>query len=169
MDEIQGAVKAAIQQCCVQLKAKISRQLAAREQKQRKRNLTKYIPNVAAAVHGCLQTMAGDGDGGERSAAHIAGAVQCVPAARAGQAARIPHRQDVKREEGGGEPRPNAATPLPLHAGPKRRRIESELGVLGMLRGGDLTEAVLAARLADHVERIDTDMVRAGLGRAGLG
>ena len=42
---------------CLQLKVKITRQLAAREQKLRRKNLTKYIPNAAAAVFKVLQTM----------------------------------------------------------------------------------------------------------------
>jgi DNA topoisomerase VI B subunit len=54
---IQDAVRSAIQNCCVQLKKKIVRQQAAREQKQRKRNLSKYIPNVAAAVYTVLQSI----------------------------------------------------------------------------------------------------------------
>ncbi|PSC70486.1 DNA topoisomerase 6 subunit B isoform B [Micractinium conductrix] len=58
VEEIQAAVRAAIQQCCVQLKSKIARQQAAREQKLRKKNLTKYIPNVAAAVYTVLQAVA---------------------------------------------------------------------------------------------------------------
>lgn len=41
----------------LQLKVKITRQLAAREQKLRRKNLTKYIPNAAAAVFKVLQTM----------------------------------------------------------------------------------------------------------------
>lgn len=57
VEEIHQAVKHAIQQCCVQLKGKIARQHAAREQKQRKKNLTKYIPNVAAAVFTVLEKM----------------------------------------------------------------------------------------------------------------
>ena len=58
MEEIQGAVRTAIQQCCVQLKSKITRAQAAREQRQRKKNLTKYIPNVAAALFTVLQAVA---------------------------------------------------------------------------------------------------------------
>ena len=34
----------------LQLRVKIARALAAREQKARKRNLTKYIPNAAQAI-----------------------------------------------------------------------------------------------------------------------
>lgn len=63
VEEIQAAVKSAIQQCGVQLKQKIVRAQAAREQRQRKKNLTKYIPNVAAAVHTVLLSMAAAPDG----------------------------------------------------------------------------------------------------------
>ncbi|KAL0026624.1 hypothetical protein WJX77_011706 [Trebouxia sp. C0004] len=58
MDELVQAVKHAIQQCGLQLKVKITRQQAAREQKLRRKNLTKYIPNAAAAVFKVLQSMA---------------------------------------------------------------------------------------------------------------
>lgn len=58
MDELVHAVKQAIQQCGLQLKVKITRQQAAREQKLRRKNLTKYIPNAAAAVFKVLQSMA---------------------------------------------------------------------------------------------------------------
>ena len=42
---------------CVQLKVKIGKQQAAKEQKLRRKNLTKYVPNAAAAVFKVLQTM----------------------------------------------------------------------------------------------------------------
>lgn len=60
--DIQDSVRTAIQNCCVQLKKKIVRQQAAKEQKQRKKNLSKYIPNVAAAVHTVLASIAGRDD-----------------------------------------------------------------------------------------------------------
>lgn len=41
----------------MQLKVKIGRQQAAKEQKLRRKNLTKYVPNAAAAVFKVLQTM----------------------------------------------------------------------------------------------------------------
>jgi DNA topoisomerase VI subunit B len=50
MDEMVASVKGAIQACCNQLKVKITRQLAAKEQKLRRKNLTKYIPNAANAI-----------------------------------------------------------------------------------------------------------------------
>ncbi len=45
--------------CPAPPQAKIARQLAAREHQQRKRNLTKYIPNTASAIFGVLESMAG--------------------------------------------------------------------------------------------------------------
>lgn len=41
----------------LQLKVKIAKQQAAKEQKLRRKNLTKYIPNAAAAVFKILQSM----------------------------------------------------------------------------------------------------------------
>lgn len=55
---MQTVVKTSIQACCLQLRAKLVKQAAAREQAQRKRALTKYIPNVAAAVFTVLQDVA---------------------------------------------------------------------------------------------------------------
>ncbi|XP_030458646.1 DNA topoisomerase 6 subunit B [Syzygium oleosum] len=56
--EIATAVKYAIQQCCIQLKSKIVKKMQAREQQERKRNLSKYIPNAAGAVYDVLKEMA---------------------------------------------------------------------------------------------------------------
>lgn len=38
------------QACCLQLKAKISRAQSAKEQESRKRNLTRYIPDVTSSI-----------------------------------------------------------------------------------------------------------------------
>ena len=97
---------------CVQLKVKITRQLAAREQKLRRRNLTKYIPNAAAAVFKVLQSMA-----------------------------EAPAR------------------------GQKRKRMESANDILSAVKRHETREETLAQLLTEHVERIDTDMVRWQLGR----
>lgn len=109
VEEIQNAVKAAIQQCCLQLKQKIARQQAAREQRQRKKNLTKYIPNVASAVYTVLRSMADVADSGYAV---------------------------------------------------KRRKLDALHGVVGRVTDGEVTREVLQAKLTEHVERIDTDMVR---------
>ena len=41
----------------MQLRVKIAKQQAAKEQKLRKKNLTKYIPNAAYAIYRVLQSM----------------------------------------------------------------------------------------------------------------
>ncbi|MBA0752700.1 hypothetical protein Gogos_001505 [Gossypium gossypioides] len=58
ISEIASAVKSAIQQCCIQLKSKIVKKMQAREQQERKRNLSKYIPDASNAVYDVLQEMA---------------------------------------------------------------------------------------------------------------
>ncbi|OMP04162.1 hypothetical protein COLO4_09893 [Corchorus olitorius] len=58
ISEIATAVKAAIKQCCIQLKSKIVKKMQAREQQERKRNLSKYIPDAANAVYDVLKEMA---------------------------------------------------------------------------------------------------------------
>lgn len=55
--EIASAVKTAIQQCCAQLKSKIVKRIQAREQQERKRSLSKYIPNATGAIYGILKEM----------------------------------------------------------------------------------------------------------------
>ncbi|KAL5708008.1 DNA topoisomerase (ATP-hydrolyzing) [Ranunculus cassubicifolius] len=58
ISEIASAVKVAIQQCCVQLKSKIAKKIQAREQQERKRNLSKYIPDVTNAIYEILRDSA---------------------------------------------------------------------------------------------------------------
>ena len=50
-----AAVKHAMQQCCLQLRSKVARKQAAAEQRERKRTLSKYIPNAASALMQVLQ------------------------------------------------------------------------------------------------------------------
>lgn len=57
ISEIASAVKIAIQQCCTQLKSKIVKRIQAREQQERKRNLSKYIPSAAGAIYDVLKDM----------------------------------------------------------------------------------------------------------------
>ncbi|CAM9156515.1 unnamed protein product [Ectocarpus sp. 6 AP-2014] len=60
-EEIKKAVKHALQQCCQQLRTHLLRRNALREQKERKKVLTKasnsYIPDVSRAVFGLLTAM----------------------------------------------------------------------------------------------------------------
>ncbi|CAA0805756.1 DNA topoisomerase 6 subunit B [Striga hermonthica] len=58
ISEIASAVKAAIQQCCSQLKSKIVKRIQAREQQERKRSLSKYIPNATGAIYEVLKEVA---------------------------------------------------------------------------------------------------------------
>jgi len=58
IEEMVAAVKQAIMQCALQLKGKISRVQAAREQRNRKKTLEKYIPNAASAIFSVLDRMA---------------------------------------------------------------------------------------------------------------
>ncbi|KAA8549565.1 hypothetical protein F0562_001417 [Nyssa sinensis] len=58
ISEIASAVKTSIQQCCVQLKSKIVKKIQAREQQERKRNLSKYIPDATGAIYDVLREMA---------------------------------------------------------------------------------------------------------------
>ncbi|KAK4482400.1 hypothetical protein RD792_009555 [Penstemon davidsonii] len=57
ISEIASAVKTSIQQCCIQLKSKIVKRIQAREQQERKRSLTKYIPNATGAIYETLKEM----------------------------------------------------------------------------------------------------------------
>lgn len=58
ISEISSAVKSAIKQCCLQLKSKIVKKLQARERQERKRNLTRYIPDASRAIYEVLEGIA---------------------------------------------------------------------------------------------------------------
>ncbi|KVI09421.1 hypothetical protein Ccrd_012186 [Cynara cardunculus var. scolymus] len=55
ISEIASAVKTSIKQCCTQLKSKIVKRIQAREQQERKRNLSKYIADATGAIYGILK------------------------------------------------------------------------------------------------------------------
>lgn len=55
--EIQQSVKRALQSCCNQLKAHLTKRNAMRDIKERKSRLVKYIPNVGQALIGLLEGM----------------------------------------------------------------------------------------------------------------
>lgn len=58
ISEIASAVKSAIQQCCIQLKSKIVKRIQAKEQQERKKNMSKYIPDAANAIYDVLKEAA---------------------------------------------------------------------------------------------------------------
>ncbi|KAJ4755073.1 DNA topoisomerase 6 subunit B [Rhynchospora pubera] len=64
--EISSAVKAAIKQCCSQLKSKIVKKLQARERQERKRNLNRYIPDACRAVMEVMEQIANEDEGSKR-------------------------------------------------------------------------------------------------------
>ncbi|KAG2444490.1 hypothetical protein HXX76_001240 [Chlamydomonas incerta] len=130
--EMVAAVKAAIQGCCLQLKSKIMRAIAAREQKQRKKTLSKYIPDVANAIYSVLERMAGTAAGDGAAAGAGGGGEEAGPAAKR------------RRTEGAG-------------VGP-RGGLRDERGLLPAVAAREVTAATLASRLSEYVERIDTDM-----------
>eukprot|EP00958_Prasinococcus_capsulatus_P008552 scaffold841_cov397-Prasinococcus_capsulatus_cf.AAC.13 len=131
VEELAKAVKHAINQCCVQLKMKITRAQAAREAQQRKRNLSKYVPHASRAVFGALDDMvqaqrskktkldyATDSDIGQmlegvRSATRASAYVASVPNGRL----------------------------LP-----------------GQVKKKEITEAVIHRKLVSFIERIDTEL-----------
>ena len=87
--EVQAAVKRAIERCCLQLKAKIARQRALAEEKEKRKNLTKYIPDVSRALFGMLEALSKEEeDGGDDVAAGGGGGGAGGGAAAAGGAAK---------------------------------------------------------------------------------
>ena len=71
-DEIAAAVQNALQQCALQLKAKLSKRKEARQNEDKKKDLLKYIPSLSRAMFSVLSTCkeydttaaAGGGGGG---------------------------------------------------------------------------------------------------------
>merc|ERR1719305_1964431 len=56
--EVQAAVKRALERCCLQLKTKLAKQRALADERERRKNLTKYIPDVSRALHSMLSAIA---------------------------------------------------------------------------------------------------------------
>jgi len=59
-EELQKTVRSAIMQCCAQLKSRLSRAEALRNQKERRKNLHKYIPHVARSLFTLIENVAKD-------------------------------------------------------------------------------------------------------------
>jgi DNA topoisomerase VI subunit B len=56
-EDLQKVVRDAIMKCCVQLKSRLARAEWIKNQKDRKKNLEKYIPHVARALSSLIQTI----------------------------------------------------------------------------------------------------------------
>ena len=72
--EVQQAVKRALEKCCLQLKATLLKQRALADDKERRKNLTKYIPDVSTAIYKMLHAAAEGAEGGGESSGAQAGA-----------------------------------------------------------------------------------------------
>ena len=60
-ESLQKAVRESIMKCCIQLKARLVRSEALRQQKDRQESLRKYIPHVARSLQGLLESIVADG------------------------------------------------------------------------------------------------------------
>jgi DNA topoisomerase-6 subunit B len=56
-EDLQKVVRDAIMKCCIQLKSRLARAEWIKNQKDRKKNLEKYIPHVARALSSLVQTI----------------------------------------------------------------------------------------------------------------
>ncbi len=56
-DVISLAVQQALQQCALQLKAKLGKREEAKQHEEKKKSLVKYIPDVSRAVHAVLSNL----------------------------------------------------------------------------------------------------------------
>eukprot|EP00050_Salpingoeca_kvevrii_P021507 m.111660 g.111660 ORF g.111660 m.111660 type:complete len:706 (-) comp9377_c0_seq7:1526-3643(-) len=59
--QIKEAIRSALQKCCAQLKTKIARKKAFEQHRDRKRGLTKYIPDATGAIFNVLSRMVEEG------------------------------------------------------------------------------------------------------------
>jgi hypothetical protein len=128
--EISRAVKSAIQQCGLQLKIQLNLSLKAKHDYERKRTLSKYIPNICNALYGMLTLMKEDGD---------AAAVQ-----RAGTGAQLALTASAGGGAGGGAGAVSGAASVTVSdakgTSPKR-------GAAGK-RGSDQAEAAMVLQTA---------------------
>ena len=60
-ESLQKAVRDSIMKCCIQLKARLVRSEAMRQQRDRQESLRRYIPHVARSLCGILESMIADG------------------------------------------------------------------------------------------------------------
>lgn len=136
--EIRDAVKAALQACCAQLRVKLLLAAARRQRAGRKKLLLRYVPDVCRAAIGVLRLMS------------VRYGVELAPAVAAGGAAAAgtKRRREAAPEEAAGA----GAADASLEGIDPARRL-----LLSRFASGDVTEAVLAARLGEAVDRADLD------------
>jgi DNA topoisomerase VI subunit B len=157
--EIRDAVKAALQACCSQLRTKLARAAELRDRAGRRKTLTRYIPDVTRALLANLKSV--QARAAERSGAAAAGAGAGAGAvdggdgaadgegAGAGTASSDAAAAAALAATGG------ATTTTAAAAALRARRARASL--LREYVAGRITEAALARRLEEAVERADMD------------
>mmetsp|Transcript_13732 Transcript_13732/g.27858 ORF Transcript_13732/g.27858 Transcript_13732/m.27858 type:complete len:344 (-) Transcript_13732:199-1230(-) len=132
--EIQQSVKRALQNCCQQLRAHLTKKNALRDVKERKSRLLKYIPDVSRSVFGILEAMQ------KRKSEE----------AESGPRYSSPRKRIAGAGAGVGSSRQQHLKPT-----------ESEVfSVLERVSNGDLTEDTIKEHLVEAVE----ENVNAGIG-----
>jgi len=141
--EIVAAVRSAIQSCCLQLRTKLARAAAAREQKQRKRGLEKYVPNVCASLFSVLKAISDRkiGEGGEKRREQEMEGKETIE----GEG-----EENMEKGHNSGDGKDQIMDKIS-----KRRRKEE---VVQGVREGKTTQKLLEQKLKEHIERIDMDM-----------
>ena len=95
--DIHDAIKAALCQCGLQLKAQLVKRDQARQGKDRKKNLLRYVPDVAAALWKVLGPLEGGADAADLDA--VAASFQDASASKK----RVDMRRRAAREDAVGE------------------------------------------------------------------
>eukprot|EP00752_Nemacystus_decipiens_P009889 g8822.t1 len=143
-EEIKKAVKHALQQCCLTLKGHLLKRNALRDQKERKKVLTKYIPDVSRSVFGLLTAMQKRARESEEGGVGDAGAGSQSKSKKAKAAA--------SGSVGGSA----------VSASPKAR-------VLAALESNEVTEKRLALGLSEAVNQHDAEAAKEESSTAGRG
>lgn len=147
--ELAAAVRQALLQCAAQLRGKLARQQAAREQVQRRRVLARYVPDVARAVYSLLSAVADSRD--ERGARKETNEGSARKPARGGRdaGAATPTRSSSR----------SASSAAASSSASAFAVLEPQkVALLEAVRAGGVTEDLLAQRLREHVERADATM-----------
>jgi DNA topoisomerase-6 subunit B len=138
--ELHAFIRSAMSACCSQLKRKIAQHTADKAKADRKRNLIKYIPDVARSLSVILAKMSGiSTENGENSEISSGGAVLF-----------------------GNQAKKHKVAPFHLNSGLLRAAPEQiEDWADTILRGvasREINEELLGEKLAQHVDRIDSEM-----------
>lgn len=174
--EVRDAVKEAVAACCGQLRVKLQRAAEARERASRRKNLTRYIPDVTRALMGNLKAvLARATERGVDVGAGVAGAAVAASGG-AGAGAGAASAADVldSGDTADGDAAltdaiaGSATTGTAAAAALKARRARGTL--LRDFASGRVTEGVLSRKLEEAVEKADIEaaLEQAAAAAAGL-